>query len=323
MLSPDEVTQTTDALEQLPRNFDRRSAVTERRQNILQQKQTEALPSLSVDNSNAKLAWRQVTQLREENRHLQSKLGVQRDELEQLISEYEALKCEITIIHSGHQQEIAEYQSHLQETVDERNRLYEAQMGLEQRYQALSTTFQHAVEEEVHQRIEEIARGISLAPGQAPDALQAVVKELERQAKEEGDKYLAQVVYLKREVKRLLSTLEQERQQLAVQHQEIYARQHSAREQAELRQKTLHDRLHTRWRVASLLTALGLVGLLVVLQLLCLSLLHVSLVAPVAFALIVPIVVCIVCAFVFTQPVATLHHMFKNGAPQRKKVKKP
>ena len=329
MLSPDEVTQTTDALEQLPRNFDRRSAVTERRHNILQQKQTDALPALPADNSNAKLAWRQVTQLREENKHLQSRLNTQRDELEQWISKYNALKNayerEIAVIHSDHQSEITQYRNHLQEAVDERNRLREAQEGLEQRYQDLSTTFQHAVEEEVHQRIEEIARGMSLAPDQAPDVLRDVVKELGRQAKEEGDKYLAQVVYLKREVKRLQSTLEstleQERQQIAAQRQELYARQHSMREQAELRQKTLHDRLYARWRVASLLTALGLMALLVVLQLICLSLLHVPLVAPVAFALIVPIVICIVCAFVFTQPVTMLHHMFKS-VPQQKKVKK-
>lgn len=325
MLSPDEVTQTTDALEQLPRNFDHRSALAERRHNILQQKQTDSLSSIPAETSNAKLAWRQVTQLREENRHLHAKLDAQHEEITQLISKYDALKSEleqeIAVIHSSHQQEIAQYQSHLQETIDERNRLYEAQVGLGQRYQDLSTTFQHVVEEEVQKRIEEIASGISLAPDQSPEALQDVVKELERQAKEEGDKHLAEAVYLKREAKRLISTLEQERQQLAVQRQEIYVRQHSVREQAELRQKSLEDRLHARWRVSSLLTALSLMGLLIVLQLISLALLHVSVVGAVAFALIVPVVICVICAFVFTKPVTMLHHMFKS-APHQKKVKK-
>ncbi len=324
MFSPDEVTQTTDALEQLPRNFDRRSALTERRHNILQQKQTDALPAVALETPNAKLV-RRVTQLREENKRLHAELDVQRAEVEQLISKYDQQKNEfeheVSIIHSGHQQEVAQYQSHLQEMIDERDRLYQAQMGLEQRYQELSTTFQQAVEEEVQKRMEEIARGISLAPDQASTALQDVVKELERQAKEEGNKYLAETVYLKREAMRMISILEQERQQLATQRQEVFAQQYSVREQAELRQRTLHDRLHARWRVTSLLTTLGLVGLLVVLQLVCLSLLHVSVMAPIAFALIVPIVACVICAFVFTRPITMLHHMFKS-APHLKKVKK-
>ncbi len=325
MLSPDEVTQTTDTLEQLSRSANRRSTPTERRQNILQQRQTDILPSLEPETPNAKLAWRQVTQLREENRHLLSKLEIQRTEVQRLMNEYDSLKSEsereIAIIHNGQQQEIVQYQNHLQELMDERNRLQEAQAGLEQRYQELSTTFQHAVEEEVHKRIADIAHDISLAPGQTPGALQEAIKGLERQAKEEGDKYLAQAVYLKREAKRIMNALEQERQELATQLQEVYTRQHNVKEQAELRQKALHDRLHARWRVASLLTSLGLVGLLVVLQLICLALLHVSLAVPVAFALLAPIVICVACAFIFTKPVTMIRHMFKS-APHLKRAKK-
>ena len=46
MFSSEEVSQTTEALEKLPRTFDHRSALNERRQHILQQKQTDALPIL-------------------------------------------------------------------------------------------------------------------------------------------------------------------------------------------------------------------------------------------------------------------------------------
>ena len=325
MLSPDEVTQTTDAIEQLSRNANHRSTPSERRQNILQQRQTDTLPSLAFETPNAKLAWRQVTQLREENRHLRFDLEVQRAEVQRLTSECDTLKSEfereVAVIHNGQQQEIVQYQNHLQEMMDERNRLQEAQAGLEQRYQELSTALQNAVEEEVHKRVANLTREISLAPAQVPEVLQDAVKELERQAKEEGDKYLAEAVYLKREARRMINTLEQERRQLAKDRQEVYSWQHNMKEQAELRQRTLHDRLHARWRVASLLTSLGLVALLIVLQLVCLSLLHVSVAVPVAFALIAPIVVCIICAFIFTKPLTMLHHMFKS-APHKKKVKK-
>ncbi len=325
MLSPDEVTQTTDALEQLSRSANRRNTPSERRQNILQQRQTDSLPSLAPETPNAKLAWRQATQLREENKHLHVQLEVQRAEVQRLIGECETLKNEaereVAVIHNGQQQEIAQYQTHLQEMMNERNRLQEAYAGLEQRYQELSTTFQQTIEEEVRKRITDIAHEITLAPAQTPEMLQDAVKELERQAKEEGDRYLAEAVYLKREAKRMINTLEQERQQLATLRQEVYAWQHNVRQQAEVRQKTLHDRLHDRWRVASFLTSLGLVGLLVVLQLLCLALLHISVAGPTAFALVAPIVACILCAFIFTKPVTMLNHMFKS-APHRKRVKK-
>ena len=325
MLSPDEVTQTTDALEQLSRSANRRNTPSERRHSILQQRQTDSLPSLAPETPNAKLAWRQVTLLREENKHLHSQLDVQRAEVQRLISERDMLKSEaereVAVIHNGQQQEVVQYQNHLQELMNEHNRLQQAYAGLEQHYQELSATFQHGIEEEVHKRIADSAAEISLTPTQTPEMMQDAIKELERQVKEEGDRYLAEAVYLKREANRMINTLEQERQQLATLRQEVYAWQHNVRQQAEVRQKTLHARLHDRWRIASLLTSLGLVGLLVVLQLVCLALLHVSVAVPIAFALVAPIVVCIICAFIFTKPVTMLNHMFKS-APHRKRANK-
>ena len=325
MLSPDEVTQTTGTLEQLSRNASPRSTPTERRQTILQQRQTDTLSPLTFETPNAKLAWRQVTQLREENRHLRYDLDAQRTEVQRITNEYDALKSkfesEVAIIHNGQQQEIVQYQNHLQEMMDERNRVQEAHVALEQRFQELSTAFQHAIEEEVNKRIANIAQDFSLTSTQVPEALQGVVKELDRQAKEEGDRYLAEVVYLKRETKRMIDKIQEDRQQLATERQELYKWQSNMKEQAQLRQKTLHDRLHARWRVASLLTSLGLVVLLVVLQVITLSLLHVTLAVPIAFALLAPIVICIICAFIFTKPLTMIHHMFKS-APHKKKAKK-
>ncbi|GAC1472459.1 MAG: hypothetical protein NVS2B12_05130 [Ktedonobacteraceae bacterium] len=331
MFSPDEVTQNTDALEQIPRTFDRRSALIERRQNILQQKQTDVLPPLSVETPNAKLAWRQVTLLREENRHLRFELDSQRVEVQRLMREYETLKgefeSEVAVIHNGHQQEVAQYQVHLQESMYEYNRLHDAHVGLEQRYQELSASFQQAVEEEARKHIPADGHETSpilepaLVAPQVEQVSQDAIKEWERQAKEEGDKYLAEAVFLKREARRMINALEQERQQLATQRQEAYAWQHNMSQHVASRQKTLHDRLYARWRVASLLSALGLVVLLLVLQLLCLVLLHVSMTGPVAFALIAPIVVCVLCAFVLSKPVTMLNHIVKS-VPHVKKGKK-
>lgn len=323
-MSLDEVTQNTDTLEQLSRNTSPRSTPAERRQTILQHRQTDTLSPLTLETPNTKLG-RQAVQLREENRRLRFDLDTQKAEVQRLSSEYDTLKSkfesEVAVIHSGQQQEIVQYQNHLQEMMDERNRLQEASTTLQQRYQELSTTFQHAVEEEVNKRITNSVQEFSLAPDRVPEALRDAVKELNRQAKEEGDRYLAEAVYLKREARRMIDKMQEERQELATQRQELYSWQYNMKEQAELRQKTLHDRLHARWRVASLLTSLGLVGLLIVLQIVCLALLHVSLAVPIAFALIAPIIVCVICAFIFTKPLTMLHHMFKS-APHKKKVKK-
>ncbi len=323
MLSPDEVTQNTDTLEQLSRNASHRSTPTERRQTILQQRQTDTLSPLTLETSNSKLG-RQATQLREDNRRLRFDLDTQKAEVQRLTSAYNTLKSkfesEVAVIHNGQQQEIVQYQNHLQEMMDERNRLQEASTAIAQRYQELSSLFQHNVEQEVNKRIASIAGELGLASTQAPEAVQDAVKKLDRQAKEEGDRHLAEAVYLKREAGRMINMLQEERQELATEKQEFYTWQSNMKEQAELRQKTLHDRLYARWRVASLLTSLGLAVLLIVLQIVCLSLLHVALATPIVLSLVGPIVVCVICAFIFTRPLTMLHHMFKS-APHKKKIK--
>jgi predicted nucleic acid-binding Zn-ribbon protein len=283
------------------------------------------LAAVTLETPNVKMARRQVTQLREENRHLRFDLDTQRAEVQRLTSKYEELKSkfesEVAVIHNGQQQEIVQYQKHLQEVMNEHNRVQEAYTALEQRYQELSTSFQHALEEQANKHVTTPAHDVNLESPPSSETSQGAKKEGDRQTWEEGDRYLAEAVYLKREAKRMIDTLQEERQQLATQRQELYSWQYNMREQAALRQKTLHDRLHARWRVASLLTSLGLVGLLIVLQIVCLALLHVALAVPIAFALVAPIVVCIGCAFIFTRPLTMVHHMFKS-APHKKKAQK-
>lgn len=91
MLSPDDVTQT-GPIEQLPRSFDLRSAFSERRQHILQQKQTDALPTVPIETHGMKNVFRQVLLLRGENKRLRAELEGLREERQRLVTEYTALQ---------------------------------------------------------------------------------------------------------------------------------------------------------------------------------------------------------------------------------------
>ncbi len=309
-------------LEQLPRTLDRRSALSERRQSILQQKQTDDLPALTLDTPHTKMAWRQVVALREENRRLRFALEDQQSELQQLLNDYTLLKNgldqEIAIIHNGYQQEIEHYQSHLQTLMSERNRLHDAYSMVELRYQNLYHSFQDAVEEEAQKMMTEATQTVMLAPDKAPALLQDVVKTLEIQVRQAEDKHLVEALYLKHEVQRTLTQLEQERQQVDAERQRLVVLQNSAREQAILRHKTLHERLHTRWRVASVSTSLGLLGALVVLQFASLFLFQVHLTTSVSLAMLFPIVVCTVLALALANPLKWVKQIYDN-VPVRKK----
>ncbi len=318
----DAITSTTESLEQLPRTLDRRSALSERRQSMLQQKQTDDLPALTLDTPHTKIAWRQVVALREENRRLRFALEDQQAELQQLLSDYTTLKDgldqEIAVIHNGHQQEIEQYQSHLQALMDERNRLHNAYSMVDLRYQDLYHTFQDAVEDEAQKMMTEATQTIMLTPDKAPALWQDVVKTLEIQVRQAEDKHLVEALYLKHEVQRTLAQLEQEREQVDAERQCLVVLQNSAREQAELRHKTLHERLHTRWRVASVATSLGLLGALMVLQFVSLFLFQVHLTTSISLAMLLPVIVCTVLALALVNPLKWVKHIY-NHIPVRRK----
>lgn len=322
MLTPDEITQDTGPLEQLPRILDRRSTLNGRRQTLLQQKQTDALPQLTTETPNAKLAWRQVVQLREENRRLRFELQEKQAELQQLVHEYQALQetfdKEVAVIHSAHQQVTEQYQGHLRELMEERNRLHDLHADLEQRYKDLYHSFQDAAEEEARKMLTEAAQTVILSPDNTPVLLQDVVKTVELQVRQQEDKHLIEAMYLKREIQRIAKQLEQERQQINQERQQLVALQLSIREQAELRQKTLASRLQTRWKLASIFTSIGLPILLVVLQFIFLALFHVSMIGPVSIAILAPIVVCVVLALALVNPIKMVKIIY-TSAPHKKK----
>jgi chromosome segregation ATPase len=335
MLSSDDLTQTTDelvtgelqtgALERLPRILDRKSLVSERRQSILQHKQTtDALPNLTPDTPNAKVAWRQVMQLREENRRLRFDLDEAQTELQRLVADYKALQSEfereVSIIHNGHQQELEHYQNQLNEAVIERDRLREAQQQLEQRYQDLYHSFQETVEEEAHKMVSEATKTLTLSPDSRPALLQDMMETVESQVRRVEDKHLVEALYLKREVERMAGQMEQKYRQLDQELQNLLAMQLTVSEQAKLRMKVLHSRLHARWTVKSVATTLGVLALLIVLQFVCLALFHVQVGSNLSLSLITPIVVCVILALVLATPINMIKH-FYTGAPHKRRVK--
>lgn len=270
MFTPEEITHSTESLEQLPRTYDHRSALAERRQQILQQKQrekqTDALPSLTSDTTGAlasspatspssssspiaHVTWRQVVQLREENRCLRAELETLRAQMQ----------------------------------------------GRDTEKQVLQT---------------------SVNPDETAPWLRQLFNNAEARMHVSSDKQLAEMLYLKREVKRMVGSLERERQQLNEERQHVIVLQHSVREQATLRENALNARLHARWRVVSISTSVGLLALLVVLQFACLALFHVPAVASLTLALLTPIIACVVLAFVLASPMA-LFKMFCDSLPRR------
>lgn len=316
-------TQDTDALEHLPRIPDHRSILSEKRQSILQQKQvtTETLPPLTGETAGAKGSWRLMTQLREENFRLRYELAAQEDELAKVAVEYSSLQSrfdqEIAVVHTGHQQEVDQYQAHFRELLDERNRLQEAHSRLEQHYQQLYHSFQDVVEEEVQKRMLEAAYALEAAE-EVPPQLQNVVHILGERAKRVEEKILIDALFLKREAESLVAQLQAQREELDEQRQQVLVMQKTAREQAELRQKTVQARMKEHWRVATLSTSVGLLVLLVVLQFVALALLHASVGGVFTIALLAPIIVCVLLALGGSQPVTMLKHIY-SSAPHRKK----
>ncbi len=334
MLSPDDTTRTTEAMGQVPRTFDRRSAFSERRQNILQQKQaekeTDAIPAVKAEplenmSNHGKVIWRQVIQLREENRRLRHELDEVRGEMQRLLVEYTAIQSEfereVTVIHSGQLQELEHYQGHLQEAINERNHLQEAYKQLEHRYQELYANFHTSVQEEYERKLSEAAQTLVISPDQASTVLHDdAMKTIELHVNQIKTKQLVEARYLTDEVQRITVHLEQEQSQVEEERQTLLRMQNSAREQAELRHKTIQSYLRTRWTAALAFVTTGALVVLVVLQYLFLFLFHVHFVWAITLSLVAPILVCVIGVIVFSAPFSAIRHHY-TSAPHKKKAK--
>lgn len=298
--------QATEALARLPHSLERRSLAGGRKRDALQQKDTEALPSVNAETAHTKVAWRQVIQLREENRRLHSQLEQQQAEMHQLVTAYNALQVQldqdVTSMHDDYLQEKEQYHTHLQAAVAERDRLQTAHVELEGRYQALFHSFQDAVEREAQKLLADAAQTVEQSPDKVPAVFKNVMKTLEMQVRQEEEKHLVEALYLKREVQRMAALLEQEHQQITEERQHLLTMQNTAREQARLRHKTLQARLRSRWRLYSITVTIGMVLLLVTLQFLFLNLAHIKIAAQISFLLLLPIIICSVVSIALSGP---------------------
>ena len=318
MSTSDDAIQTNGSMERATRSASRRNTVSERRQNILQQKQTDHLPSLGPDMPNAKVAWRQMMQLREENKRLRWELAEAEKDLE--------------TVHNNHQQEIEQLQFQIQELEEERNHTKESLVQLEHRYQELYHTFQSEVEEEAQRRLEDAARTLVLSPENRPVTQQNdLLKTVELHVRQVEDKHTAEALYLMRQAQKKAAQLEQElateRQQIAIERQNIHNLQVSAREQAQLRKRIVTERLQARYTLTlTLMTSIFLV-LLPIFQLVAFWLLHIHYTTPIIYALFAPLLLFIVLAAIFSYlrsstRIITTSVPHKAKAPDNKEEKK-
>jgi hypothetical protein len=328
MSLPDEIAQTidqtTESLEALPHILNHQYIWHEQHEHKLQEKQTDVIPALRSDTSGIAVTWRQARQFREDNEYSRPLLEQQRAEMQLLITDYNHLKndfeSEIANVHDSYKVEMAFYHQQFRDMMAEHNHLRNAYQELEDRYQQLFHDFQGSVEEETQKKIIEATQVVLQSPKHIPAPFQQLVRAIEQQCRQEEDKQLAEALYLKRECYRIRQQLEHERQQLKIEYQHMLVQQHNAQKQAELRQMALQARLQARWRMASVLTSLGVVASLVIFQFLFLSLLHVHLTHGISLSILLPIALCLVVALVLATPVGLLRYL-SSTAPDKRKVK--
>ncbi|HEY4383817.1 MAG TPA: hypothetical protein VGN34_04980 [Ktedonobacteraceae bacterium] len=314
----------TEALEALKQPSRPHSETNGRRHTTMQHKQTGSLPyATPTDTPGARVAWRQAVQLREENRRLRQEVDELRVELRSLIHEYTGqqnhYEQEVAIIHSGHQQEIEQYEQHLRNLSEERNHLQKEYQQLEKKYQELSHTFQAAIQEEVRKMVLEGAKTVELTPNVTPQILENVKKTIRLQVLQEEDEHLVEAMYLKREVQQMVDTLDQERKQLEEERQRLLVMQNSVREQAALRLQAQQSRLNIRWRAALTVNTIAMLVVFLVLQYIFLSIGH-ALSPFIGFALTAPIVVCGLLSLFLAGPLSMIKHIY-TSAPHKKKAR--
>jgi ABC-type multidrug transport system fused ATPase/permease subunit len=268
----------------------------------LQQKQTDILPQVQAGALNNRIAWRQLIQLREENKRLRWFLA-------------EAGRDEESL--TGHQdqpQEIEQYREQIQELLVEREHLQEAYHELEYRYQNLYHSFQSQVEEEAQRMVEEAARTIDFAPVGKTGSFKDAMKTVELYVRQVQDKHTAESLYLMRQAQRKAAKLEQElaqeREQIDLERQNLHTLQASAREQAELRKRIIEERLRLQYTVMTTFFLL----LLPILQLVTFSFMHMSLTLQIALALFAPLLICMVLFAIFSYISARL---ITTGTPKK------
>lgn len=294
MLSSDETDyDTTGSIMRASRAASRRELLRSKRA-----RNTEMLPGVNEESSHAKPPRSQVAYLREENLHLRRDLEELQTQLETYQSSMDLLDGEIETIHHAHQQEIEQYQQHLRDMMEERNQMQEANQQLERRYQELYHSFHETIEEEANKIVQEAAQTLILSPQHTPALLSDVVKTLESQVKQTEDQRTAELLSVMRQAQYKSELLEQEvareRNELAVERENLRLLRESVIQQAQRRFQMERSRLRGRWTAGLTLTAMLLLGLLVVLEMILYSF-HFAL----YIALFLPLAICMALTYVF------------------------
>ena len=313
MQSTDEITQNTGSIERISRPFNRREAVNEKRHNLLQQKQTDTLPQVQAETLNNRIAWRQLIQLREENKRLRWLLA-------------EAGRDEGSIAGQPNHdqvQETEQYRERIGVLEAEQERLQEAYHQLEYRYQSLYHSFQSQVEEEAQRMVEDAARTVDFAPIGKTGSFKDALKTVELHVRQVEDKHTAEALYLMRQAQRKAAKMEQEltkeREQIALERQNLHSLQASAREQAELRKRIVEDRLQLQYTLTLTLMTTFFLLLLPIAQLAILSFIHIPLTLQMGFALFAPLLIGIVLVAIFSY-IRSSARLITAGVPQKKAV---
>jgi hypothetical protein len=323
MLPPEDDNESGPAINRAPtinrgatiehpsRPMSRREFLNERRQSILQQKQTDTLPAIPGDASNGKSAGRHAKHLREENMRL-------RWELSNLQEQFDN---ELGAMHSSYQQQIIEYQNQLRDLMEDHNRIQAAKLELEQHYQELYHNFQYAVEEEAQKMLTEAVSTVEITPEHTPVLLRDARKTIELHARQVEDKHAAQALNLMRDAQRKAQQLEQEldheRRQMLAERQSALNFQNRVREQEKLRFEAQRTRLHAQW--------VGTVTIMVMISVICFLVIQAGVFYFVdpsfSFSSIAAIVVCAVLSFFVARLSIFLNHI-RESTPHTKPVKK-
>jgi hypothetical protein len=289
--SSENTTDMTGPITKMPRPLNHQDRLTERRQQLLQQKQTDMLPSLPADAGASQTAQhrtisRQLIALRKENMHLRAQLA--------------EIQAELDALHSDRHREIEHVRERYQDTAAEREALQDAYLQLEQNYNDLYNNFQSAVEEEAFRMVTEATHTLELSydePVSPPNDVKRTVELYVRQAE---DRETAHTLYLSRQAERKAARLEEEleleRRQLQQELERLFALQKSVREQAELRRETIETHLRAKFSIRFALAASSLLVVLFLLQIVFLTAFHIQVGSLIIFALIAPILLGIIAA---------------------------
>ncbi len=296
MLPPDDTDFNT------PQGSERSMRVANRRDIINEKKQrhTDMLPKMNGDIPNGKTAFRQVAQLREENKRLRWKLDEQQHIIYQYRQAQAQLEQEIDSLNQNKQTAIEQYEIHLREAIEERNQLELEIQELRRRYLELDSSFHENVSEEAEKMVAEAASTIILTPEYTPPLLRDVAKTVELHMKQSEDQHVAELLSLIRQAQYKSELLEREltteRDRISEERQSLIDQQTSISQQAQYRYSIIEQQVKYHWTMVLTLMASLLLILAPILQFV-----FVALKVPLFIAIFTPILLCIAVAFLFAR----------------------